>query len=101
MTKFAQNIPIIILAGGKGERFVSKENLPKQLAKVSSHPIIIEIILYYFKNGFNHFVLPLGYKLNFFLKFFRDKKNITLIFLRINIQKLLTQKLIYSYLTVV
>tara|TARA_B100000787_G_C16194763_1_gene299946 strand:+ start:553 stop:1335 length:783 start_codon:yes stop_codon:yes gene_type:complete len=76
MTKFAQNIPIIILAGGKGERFVSKENLPKQLAKVSSHPIIIEIILYYFKNGFNHFVLPLGYKLNFFLEFFGDKKNI-------------------------
>ena len=76
MTKFNQKIPIIILAGGKGERFVSKENLPKQLAKVSGHPIIIEIILYYYKNGFNHFVLPLGYKLNFFLKFFNNKKNI-------------------------
>ena len=50
MTNFNQKIPIIILAGGKGERFVSKENLPKQLAKVSSHPIIIEIILYYYKN---------------------------------------------------
>ena len=45
MAKISQNIPIIVLAGGKGERFVSKENLPKQLAKVSSHPIIIEIIL--------------------------------------------------------
>jgi len=76
MTKFTQKIPIIILAGGKGERFVSKENLPKQLAKVSSHPFIIEIILYYYKNGFNYFVLPLGYKLNFFLKFFKDKRNV-------------------------
>ena len=76
MTKINQNIPIIILAGGKGERFVSKENLTKQLAKVSSHPIIIEIILYYYKNGFNHFILPLGYKLNFFLRFFKNKKNI-------------------------
>ena len=76
MTKFTQKIPIIILAGGKGERFVSEENLPKQLAKVSSHPIIIEIILYYYKNGFNHFVLPLGYKLNFFLNFFNNVKNI-------------------------
>ena len=76
MAKLSQNIPIIVLAGGKGERFVSKENLPKQLAKVSSHPIIIEIILHYYKNGFNYFILPLGYKLNFFLKFFKDKKNI-------------------------
>ena len=76
MTKISQNIPIIVLAGGKGERFVSKENIPKQLVKVSSHPIIIEIILHYYKNGFNYFILPLGYKLNFFLKFFKDKKNI-------------------------
>ncbi len=76
MTKVFQNIPIIILAGGKGERFVSKENLPKQLTKVSDHPIIIEIILYYFKNGFNLFILPLGYKHNFFINFFNDKKNL-------------------------
>ena len=62
MEKFNKRIPIIILAGGKGERFVSKENFPKQLAKVSNHPIIIEIILYYYKNGFNFFILPLGYK---------------------------------------
>ena len=39
-----KNIPIIILAGGKGERFVTKENFPKQLAKVSDHPTIVEII---------------------------------------------------------
>ena len=71
-----QNIPIVILSGGKGERFVSKENLPKQLAKVSSHPIIMEIILYYSKNSFNFFILPLGYKSNFFIKFFNDNKNI-------------------------
>ena len=76
MTKVIQNIQIIVLAGGKGERFVSKENLPKQLAKVSNHPIIIEIILYYYKNGFNHFILPLGHKYNFFSKFFKSKKNI-------------------------
>ena len=45
MTTHNDKIPIIILAGGKGERFVSEENLPKQLAKVSNHPIIIEIML--------------------------------------------------------
>mgnify|MGYP006109711273 CR=1 FL=1 len=76
MKNINQNIPIIILSGGKGERFVSKENLPKQLSKVSSHPIIMEIILYYYKNGFNFFILPLGYKSIFFSKFFKDTKNI-------------------------
>ncbi len=72
-----KNIPIIILAGGKGERFVTKENFPKQLAKVSNHPIIVEIILYYFKNGFNYFILPLGYKKKFFVNFFLNKNNIS------------------------
>ena len=43
MEKFNKRIPIIIWLR-KGERFVSKENFPKQLAKVSNHPIIIEII---------------------------------------------------------
>ena len=53
MTKVFQKIPIIILAGGKGERFVSKENLPKQLTKVSDHPILdslAEYALKYFKD---------------------------------------------------
>ena len=49
------NIPIVILSGGKGERFVSKENIPKQFAKVSNNPIIIEIIKYYYSFGFNFF----------------------------------------------
>ena len=70
------DIPIIILAGGKGERFVSKDNIPKQLTKVSNNPIIVEIIKYYFSSGFNFFLVPLGYKKNYFLDFFNDKKNI-------------------------
>ena len=76
MIEEIQNIPIIILAGGKGERFESKTNLPKQLAKVSNRPIIMEIILYYYKNGFNQFILPLGFKYKFFINFFNNKKNI-------------------------
>jgi len=76
MINLNQNLPIIILAGGRGERFVSKESFPKQLAKVSNHPIVIEIILYYFKNGFNFFIFPLGFKKKFFTKFFLNKINI-------------------------
>jgi NDP-sugar pyrophosphorylase family protein len=70
------DIPIIILAGGKGERFVSKSNIPKQLSKVSNNPIIIEIIKYYFSFGFNFFLLPLGYNKKYFLNFFNEKNNI-------------------------
>ena len=71
-----KQIPIIILSGGKGERFIGKANSPKQLSRVSKHPIIIEVMLYYFKNGFNFFILPLGYKKKFFLDFFYNKDNI-------------------------
>ena len=71
-----KEIPIIILSGGKGERFIGKANSPKQLSKVSKHPIIIEVMLYYFKNGFNFFILPLGFKNKFFIDFFHNKKNI-------------------------
>ena len=65
-----KQIPIIVLSGGKGERFIGKSNSPKQLSKVSKHPIIVEVMLYYFKNGFNFFILPLGYKKKFFINFF-------------------------------
>ena len=71
-----KQIPIIVLSGGKGERFIGKSNSPKQLSKVSKHPIIVEVMLYYFKNGFNFFILPLGYKKKFFIDFFHNKKNI-------------------------
>ena len=64
MTLTNSNIPIIILAGGKGKRFLSKENLPKQLTTIANHPIIIEIILFYSKKGFNFFILPLGFNKN-------------------------------------
>ena len=70
------NIPIIILAGGKGERFIGKDKYPKQLSKVSDKPILIEIILYYYKKGFNFFILPLGHNSKIFQNFFENKENI-------------------------
>ena len=76
MKSYFSNIPIVILAGGKGERFVNKKNLPKQLIKISKNTILMEIINYYKKSGFNFFILPLGEKKFFFLKYFYDKKNI-------------------------
>jgi NDP-sugar pyrophosphorylase family protein len=90
------NIPIVILSGGKGERFVSKENIPKQFAKVSNNPIIIEIIKYYYSFGFNFFLLPLGYKKKFFIDFFNNKKNIkkyNLNILKFNYKNIINNKI--------
>ena len=42
------NIPIILLIGGKGERFDYKENIPKHLVKINNKPFLITLLDYYF-----------------------------------------------------
>ena len=53
----------VILCGGKGSRLgpLSKK-LPKSLVLVKKKPIIWYILKNLKKNGFNHFILPVGYK---------------------------------------
>lgn len=69
-------LPIIILLGGKGERFYSQSNSPKQLVKVTKNVLLIDIILQYKRSGINYFILPLGNKSDFFINFFKNKGNI-------------------------
>ncbi len=53
----------VILCGGKGTRLgVLSKKIPKSLALLRSKPIIWYIIKMLKKNGFNHFILPIGYK---------------------------------------
>ena len=54
---------VLILCGGKGTRLgaIGKKT-PKTLIKVQGKPIIWYIIKILIKNGFNHFILPIGYK---------------------------------------
>lgn len=68
------NFPVIILLGGKGTRFSEIKKSPKQLVKLNKTNLIISIIKYYNSYKFNHFLLPLGYKKNFFYKFFNNKE---------------------------
>ena len=42
------NIPIILLVGGKGERFDYKENIPKHLVKINKKPFLIILLDYFF-----------------------------------------------------
>ena len=69
-------ISVILLVGGSGSRFSSLNEPPKQLSKLNNDYILMHIIKYLNRHGLNHFILPLGYKKNFFKKFFNSKKNI-------------------------
>ena len=53
----------VILCGGKGTRLgdLSKK-IPKSLVNINKKPIIWYILKSLKKNGFNHFILPIGYK---------------------------------------
>ena len=66
---------VILLVGGSGLRFSSVNEPPKQLSKLNNDYILMHIIKNLNKYGLNHFILPLGYKINFFKRFFNSKKN--------------------------
>ena len=68
-------LPVIILLGGKGSRFSKLNETPKQLAKINKKNLLINILEYYKKYDFNYFVIPLGYKSEFFYNFFNNKNN--------------------------
>ena len=70
------NIPIILLVGGKGERFDYKENIPKHLVKINKKPFLIILLDYFFSNNFKIFFLPLGHKIDQYIKFFKNINNI-------------------------
>ena len=69
-------LSVILLVGGSGSRFSSLNEPPKQLSKLNNDYILMHIIKHLNRYGLNHFILPLGYKKNFFKKFFYSKENI-------------------------
>ena len=53
----------VILCGGKGTRLGSLgKKIPKALVSIHNKPIIWYIINILISKGFNHFILPTGYK---------------------------------------
>ena len=65
----------IVLVGGKGTRFSRENDPPKHLTKLNKNLIIINIINFLKKSGFQHFIFPLGAKKKFFMNFFNSKNN--------------------------
>lgn len=57
------SIPVVILCGGRGIRIGQlTEEIPKPLIKVGDRPILWHVMKIYASQGFNNFILCLGYK---------------------------------------
>jgi glucose-1-phosphate cytidylyltransferase len=64
----------IILCGGKGTRLGSLgKKTPKTLVKIQKYQILWFIICMLERNGFNHFILPIGYKGRLIKNFIKEK----------------------------
>lgn len=70
-----KNIKVVILAGGFGSRISEyTKKIPKPMIKINNKPIIEHIIEYYYKFGFEDFILATGYKSNVIKDYFKGKK---------------------------
>src|SRR5713226_1785611 len=64
---------VVILAGGLGTRLSEETEVrPKPMVEIGGHPIIWHIMKHYAGNGFQEFVVALGYKGEDIKRFFLD-----------------------------
>ena len=65
------NLKVVILAGGMGTRLQEETVIkPKPMVEIGDKPILWHIMKIYSAQGFNEFVIPLGYKGNWIKKYF-------------------------------
>ena len=58
-----RKVKILILCGGQGKRMGSvTTKIPKPLAKIGNYSILHRKILNYSNQGFNDFIIAVGYK---------------------------------------
>ncbi len=66
---------IVILAGGLGTRLSEyTKKIPKPMVKINKTPILVHIIGHYAKYGFKNFIIAAGYKKNYIINYFKNKK---------------------------
>lgn len=73
MKKYS-NVPVFILAGGLGTRISEETALkPKPMIEIGGTPILVHIMRWYYRHGFNDFVICAGYRAweikNYFLNY--------------------------------
>ena len=67
---------VVILCGGLGTRLAEETKIkPKPMVKIGKLPILLHLMNYYSKYGFNEFILALGYKGYFIKNFFKSYKS--------------------------
>lgn len=64
---------VVILAGGKGNRYNS--DIPKPLAPIGNSPIIHHVMNTYQSQGYNDFIIALGYKKEKIIDYFNNIKH--------------------------
>ena len=69
----------VILCGGKGTHRSLGKKIPKALVSIHNKPIIWYIINIHISKGFNHFILPTGYKGIMIKKYIKKISNKNLI----------------------
>ena len=70
-----KDVPIFILCGGLGTRMKEEtEFKPKPMVEIGGEPMLIHIMRYYAKFGFNNFVLCLGFKAEYVKNYFLNHK---------------------------
>lgn len=78
-----QNMKIVIFAGGLGTRLMEEtEARPKPMVEVGGKPILWHIMKIYASQGYNDFIICLGYKgymiKEYFMNFFMHNSDVTI-----------------------
>ncbi len=80
-----KDIIVVILAGGKGTRLKEKTKIiPKPMVKVFNKPILVHIINHYKKYGIKKFIIATGFKSKVIEEYFKNKKDISVIYTGLN-----------------
>ena len=85
---FDKNFFAVILIGGKGSRFSKINETPKQLVKLNKKSLLENLLIFLIKSGIKNFILPLGYKSKYFVNFFKKKRKIQNLKLKIHKNKI-------------
>ena len=71
MANSLENIDVVILTGGKGERLISVVNdRPKTMVEINRSPLLVTLTDYLSSQGFKRFILCTGYRGDYIKEYF-------------------------------
>lgn len=71
MPQEEQDLKVLILCGGRGERLKPyTENIPKPLIRIKDRPILSYLLSHFESYGFRKFVIAVGYKSETIIEYF-------------------------------